>query len=193
MILALYRSYKHRTMLDAIKLKHQAAYYQHELEIEILKEAEIEKELDSKKRELVAKATYLQQKNDLIFQIQNDLDYDISLMDNDQDRRRFQALLSKVKALENSEEQWREFESSFIDVYPQFLKEISQGYPQLTSQDLKLCAYLKMNLNSKDIAHLTGTSVRTVETRRYRLRKKLNIPKDVNVLSFLNSFNDSEF
>ena len=64
-------------------------------------------------------------------------------------------------------------------------KNLMNHYPDLTPGDLKLCAYLKMNLSSKEIAVLLNISTRGVEIRRYRLRKKLNLEHDKNLVEFL--------
>lgn len=60
--------------------------------------------------------------------------------------------------------------------------------PQLTSGDLKLCAYLKMNLSSKEIAQLLNISLKGVEIGRYRIRKKLNLSPTINLANFINTF-----
>ena len=66
-----------------------------------------------------------------------------------------------------------------------FLKDLKNKVPELSSTDLKLCAYLRMNLSSKEIAHLMNISVKGVEISRYRLRKKLQIPTEVNLYDYL--------
>ncbi|WP_291123080.1 helix-turn-helix transcriptional regulator, partial [Flavobacterium sp. UBA6046] len=62
---------------------------------------------------------------------------------------------------------------------------LSKKYPNLTSKDIKLCVYLKMNLTSKEIAPMMNISFRGVELQRYRLRKKLNLIQDENLSKFL--------
>ena len=66
-----------------------------------------------------------------------------------------------------------------------FLTVIKDRYPSINQQELKLCAYLIMNLSSKEIAQLMAISVRGVEISRYRLRKKLQIPTEINLFEFL--------
>jgi DNA-binding CsgD family transcriptional regulator len=70
-------------------------------------------------------------------------------------------------------------------VHSDFLIRLKEKYPQLNAHELKLCAYLRMNLTSKEIAQLINISVRGVEISRYRLRKKLEIPTEVNLFQFL--------
>jgi DNA-binding CsgD family transcriptional regulator len=66
-----------------------------------------------------------------------------------------------------------------------FLKKLINQYPELTPGDLKLAAYLRMNLSSKEIAPLLNISVRGVENKRYRLRKKLDLPPEENLTEFM--------
>ena len=77
------------------------------------------------------------------------------------------------------------FEEKFNLTYPEFTRSILCKHPQLTSLELKLCAYLKFNLNSNEICELTSQKIRTVENRRYRLRKKLCLDRQQNLTSYL--------
>jgi len=122
----------------------------------------------------------------LIGTLKNEIEYRVSLLKNTDDKKQFKPLLKSVDYTKYSESNWREFEQQFTTVYKGFFKTLSTSFPSLTPQDLKYCAYLKMNLNTKDIAKLTGLSVRSVETRRYRIRGKLNIPKNKTITAFLN-------
>ena len=86
---------------------------------------------------------------------------------------------------ENNEEDWEQFSIHFDQVHSNFLTNLKNKYALLTSTDLKLCAYLRMNLSSKEIAQLMNISLRGVEISRYRLRKKLLIPTDANLYDYL--------
>ncbi|MCY1542441.1 hypothetical protein D9M68_781880 [compost metagenome] len=85
----------------------------------------------------------------------------------------------------NDERDWNLFESSFNEAHESFFKKLKVNHPDLVPNDLKLCAYLRMNMSSKEMASLLNISLRGVEIRRYRLRKKLNIPHDKNLTEFL--------
>ena len=76
-------------------------------------------------------------------------------------------------------------QSSFDAIHNDFFKKLEARYPQLSYKDKMLCAYLKMNLISKEIAPLLNISVRGVEISRYRLRKKLNLDEKTNLADFL--------
>ncbi len=86
------------------------------------------------------------------------------------------------------EEDWKVFESNFEQAHEEFLKRIKKQYPDLTPGDLKLCAFIRMNLSSKKIAALLGITTRGVENHRYRLRKKLNLDRDANLTDYLMQF-----
>ena len=85
----------------------------------------------------------------------------------------------------NDERDWNVFESSFNEAHENFFKKLKSGHPDLVPNDLKLCAYLRMNMSSKEMASLLNISLRGVEIRRYRLRKKLNLEHDKNLVEFL--------
>lgn len=77
------------------------------------------------------------------------------------------------------------FETYFDEVHETFFKRLKEKYPQLSANDLRLCAYIKMNISTKEISTLLNISYRGVEISRYRLRKKLDLPRDVNLSTFL--------
>ena len=83
------------------------------------------------------------------------------------------------------ERDWNLFEDSFNEAHESFFKKLKAQHPDLVPNDLKLCAYLRMNMSSKEMASLLNISLRGVEIRRYRLRKKLNLMHDKNLVEFL--------
>ena len=87
-----------------------------------------------------------------------------------------------------SEESWRIFEDNFNEVHEDFLKRLKQQFPDLSPGDLKLAAYLRMNLSSKEISPLLFISVRSIENKRSRLRKKLGLKEEDNLVDFIICF-----
>lgn len=79
------------------------------------------------------------------------------------------------------------FETYFDEVHEDFFSRLTEKYPSLTLREQKLCAYIKMNIPSKEIAALLNISQRGVEISRYRLRKKLNIDRDTNLSTYISS------
>ena len=82
-------------------------------------------------------------------------------------------------------EGWKEFESSFQEVRPGFYIRLNKQYPNLTPNEQKLCAFLSLNMSTKEISSLTFQSVESIRKARYRLRKKLQIADDQNLVSHL--------
>ena len=80
-----------------------------------------------------------------------------------------------------------DFRVYFDEVHPEFLENLSHAYPSLTKSDLRLCAYLHIGMSTKEIAALTYREIRSVESSRNRLRKKLGIPADIKIQDFLGS------
>jgi len=96
-----------------------------------------------------------------------------------------QRLIRKVNRDIENEENWKVFEDYFDSVHENFFKKMKQKFPILTTKDLRLCAYLRMNLSTKEIAPLMNITVRGVEIGRYRLRKKLGIGRNDSLNDFL--------
>ena len=97
----------------------------------------------------------------------------------------FKKILHILKEENKLDKDWEQFASHFDSVHTSFLRILKQKYPLVSAHELKLCAYLRMNLSSKEIAQLENISVRGVEISRYRLRKKLQIPTETNLFDFL--------
>ena len=85
----------------------------------------------------------------------------------------------------NNEDDWKFFEEAFNNADKEFLQKIKNSHPNLTNNDLKLCAYLRLNLSSKDIAPLLNISLRSVEIKRYRLRKKMNLTHNEGLTDYI--------
>ncbi len=101
-------------------------------------------------------------------------------------------IIKKINRNIDTDKQWEVFESHFENVHEEFLKRLKEEHPDLTPRELKLCAYLRLNISSKEIANLMNISVRGVEISRYRLRKKLGLGHDQNLTDFILRFNVKE-
>lgn len=109
-----------------------------------------------------------------------------------QDKGRELATISmealKDKDAMGDDEYWKVFRENFDLIHKQFFRHLRDAFPNLTANDLKFCAYLRLNLSSKEIVNLTGISIRGVEGARYRLRKKLGLKEGDDLASFLIDF-----
>jgi DNA-binding CsgD family transcriptional regulator len=97
-------------------------------------------------------------------------------------------LVKKISKELDTDKQWEVFESHFESVHEAFLKRLKTQYPDLSPRELKLCAYLRLNISSKEIAALMNISTRGVEISRYRLRKKLQLSRNDNLTDFILGF-----
>ena len=142
-------------------------------------------ELEHKKRELAAISTNIVQENEQVSNILKDLKYYSSLLKSEKDRNSFSPLIKSINRILSEKRKEDLYSDQFNAAYPGYLEYLTRTYIDLTTADLKLCTFLRMNLNTKEIADIMGLSVRSVESRRYRLRKKLNLSKDEDLVSKL--------
>jgi DNA-binding CsgD family transcriptional regulator len=80
---------------------------------------------------------------------------------------------------------WSVFKEAFENTDKDFLKKVKTAHPSLTPSDLRLCTYLRLNLSSKEIAPLLNISVRSVEIKRYRLRKKMDLSHEQGLVEYI--------
>lgn len=157
-----------------------------EQEVVQLKNEKLQSEIQHKNNELASTTMHLVQKQELLSGIQDELKK--VLKQKDTPHKQKQDLQSVIQMLQQDarvDDDWERFTSYFDEVHGYFLHKLKDKYPQLTLNDHKLCAYLRMNLSSKEIASLLNISLRGVEGGRYRLRKKLNLPQDTNLVEFM--------
>ncbi|MBK7425538.1 MAG: hypothetical protein IPI60_00095 [Saprospiraceae bacterium] len=157
-----------------------------EQEITLLKNEKLQAEIQHKNNELASTTMHLVQKQELLSSIENELkkllkhkEYPSIL------RHDIQLVAQMLQEDARIDEDWEKFSSYFDEVHGFFLHKLREKYPHLTSNDHKLCAYLRMNLSTKEIASLMNISVRGVEGSRYRLRKKLGLDADANLQEFM--------
>ncbi|MEB0262753.1 triple tyrosine motif-containing protein, partial [Mucilaginibacter sp. 10I4] len=156
-----------------------------EQHIVTIKNEQLQADLASKSRELANSAMNIVYKNELLQKISDEID---RFKDSSGKKLSDDQLKKIHKVIEegmSDDRDWNVFENSFNEAHENFFKKLKQGHPDLVPNDLKLCAYLRMNMNSKEMASLLNISLRGVEIRRYRLRKKLNLEHDKNLVEFL--------
>ena len=181
--------YIQKLALREAELKHQKKILEIELKAENeLNSKEYEKhilelEIKSKSSEAVGKSLSIAKQSEVIDNIQE-------ILDHETDFNKMKSEIKKtIKINALNKHEWETFEENLNQIHNQFSINLSKKYPNLTSKDIKLCIYLKMNLSSKEIAPMMNISFRSIEIQRYRLRKKLNLSKEENLSKFLLSFN----
>jgi ligand-binding sensor domain-containing protein/DNA-binding CsgD family transcriptional regulator len=140
-----------------------------------------DKELANQTMDLIRKNKFLQNIKDELIKLKRP-NNDFSMND------KINSLILKIDKDLDHNKQWEIFESAFDEVHEDFLNRLKATYPNLTPKELRLCAYLRLNISSKEIAPLMNISVRGVEICRYRVRKKLEIERDTNMTSYIINF-----
>lgn len=150
-----------------------------------LERENLEREILNKKRELTTTTETIIKKNETIILLRNELN---RLLDVSPNKPRTKNLISLSTSKKEADYDWKVFESSFNELHEDFFRRLVSQYPKLTTKDLKLCAYIKSGLTSKEIAPLLGITTRGIEINRYRLRKKINLDSNDNISNFLKLF-----
>lgn len=153
-----------------------------------VKNEKLQAELNHKNVELANHTMNVINKNDLLIGIKNEIKNLKKKLGTQFPNYYYRELVKVIDKNISSEDEWKKFEAHFDEIHENFFKRLMNEYPDLTQSDLKLCAYLRMNLSTKEIAPLLNISIRGVEARRYRLRKRLNLDHDANLVEFLLQF-----
>ncbi len=154
------------------------AQLQNEKEIIRIKNERLEADFKSKSKELAASTMSIIKKNELLTNIKEELH-------NIDDKNSVKPVLHIIDKSLKRNDDWELFQEAFNNADSEFLKKIKALHPALSPNDLKLCAYLRLNLSSKEIAPLLNISSRSVEIKRYRLRKKLNLLHEDNLVNYI--------
>nr|WP_319400863.1 triple tyrosine motif-containing protein [uncultured Carboxylicivirga sp.] len=158
---------------------------QHLLKLEHskLQEEQLRNDLQSKKEELSGLAMKVIYKNEKLSELKDKVT-SIKEMASDKVARQLSRTLSFIDK-ELADDHWDDFEMRFDMAHNNFIKRLKEDFPNLTSKDLKMCAYLRMNLSTKEMAQLLNMTVRGVETARYRIRKRINLGSSSNLNEFI--------
>ena len=143
-----------------------------------LKNEKLEIDIESKNRELAISTMSLIKKNEFLSTIKSELQANNNPGD----------LKKVIKIIDNNinnTDDWKLFKEAFDNADKDFLKLVKEKHSSLTPNDLKLCAYLRLNLSSKEIAPLSNISPRSVEVKRYRLRKKMDLPPKTSLTNYI--------
>ncbi|HSI70871.1 MAG TPA: triple tyrosine motif-containing protein [Gillisia sp.] len=144
-----------------------------------------------KSKELANYTMMLVKKKDIFAETFTNLKELKSTLNTQTARKKLQDILFKLQQHRIGEEFMDIFDVNFEKVHKNFFKELKNINPELTKRELRLCAFVKMNLSNKEIAPLLNISVRGVETARYRVRKKLDVQEN-NFLIFLENLSHTE-
>jgi tetratricopeptide (TPR) repeat protein len=155
-----------------------------------LEKEKLQGELEYKNKELTTNVMYLLRKNELI----NNISLKLLELKSDLLKANQSPVQRIINELQNSvnDDAWKEFEYRFKDVHEDFYKALNKKFPDLTNNERKLCAFLRLNMSTKEISAITFQSVHSITIARSRLRKKLNIThSDISLTEFLLSIDGS--
>lgn len=174
------------------KEEQQKLVYIHELELSktdgelaALRNEKLEADLNFKNTELASSAMHLVKKGELLTKIKTELNQITKKIDNEYAITELKKMIKTLSEDEQLDEEWEYFTKHFDKVHSNFIVSLKTIHPNISNNEIKLCAYLRMNLTTKEIAQLMNISVRGVEISRYRLRKKLNLATEVNLFNYL--------
>ena len=160
------------------KRKLEIKEFERKQEMINIENEKLQQDVESKSRELAVSTMSMIKKNQFLSKIKDDLKK-VS------DLHKIKNVIKTIDRNLNNEDDWKFFEEAFNNADKEFLKKIKTAHPNLTNNDLKLCAYLRLNLSSKDIAPLLNISLRSVEIKRYRLRKKMDLSHNEGLTDYI--------
>ena len=178
MINRFYYKQKHKKELEEKEKEIRLKQLENERQRVHYKNLDLQRDIEIKNKELSLSTINLIKRNDLLSDIKKEL---TSNKDNSK-------VINLINKNLNDTDDWKLFEKSFNSIDKDFINKLKANHSQLTSNDLRLCTYLRLNLSSKEIAPLFNISYRSVEVKRYRLRKKLNLASDQSLSDYILHF-----
>ena len=159
-----------------------------EREIMRLENEKLENDLNFKSKEMASSTISIIKKNEVLSEIKSELQEQKEKLGTQFPNKYYDKLIRLIDSNLSSDDDWAVFQTNFDRIHENFFRHLKATYHDLTPNDLKLCALLRLNMNTKDIANLMNITVRGVEVARYRLRKKLNLSSEKNLVDFMIEF-----
>jgi len=177
----LYKRYyakQKQKLLDSKQRDFALSQLESEKVIMRLKNEKLQGEIFSKTRELSVSTMNIINKNELLRTIKDEL----TMV---KDETKIKPVIKIINKNIANTGDWELFQEAFNNADSDFLKKVKSLHTSLSPNDLRLCAYLRLNLSSKEIAPLLNISVRSVEIKRYRLRKKMDLPHENSLVEYI--------
>lgn len=176
-----YYHQKEQKLIEENNLLLEIVALENEQQLMKLKNEQLANDVNLKNRELAVSTMSLIQKDELLALIKNDL----KKSSTDDAPKNIKSVISNITKNITEENSWTVFKEAFDNADTDFLKKIKLAHSSLTPNDLRLCAYLRLNLSSKEIAPLLNISARSVEIKRYRLRKKMDLSHEQGLVEYI--------
>lgn len=170
------------------QIRHEQEVLLAEKEIVDLRNEKLQSDMVFRDRELANQTMTIIEKNKLLKTISDELHGIQDYVTNDQAKEKISGLKRKITRAIDIRQQNKIFESYFDAANEDFFRRLKEEYPDLTSYDLRICAFIRMNIPTKEIAAILNISYRGAEVSRYRLRKKMHLSRDVNLSAYLAGF-----
>jgi DNA-binding CsgD family transcriptional regulator len=173
-----YYSIQREKLLEKTERALDLKKMENEQQLMSFKNEKLQNDIESKNRELAISTMSLIKKNEFLNNIKEEL----------KSINKTEGINPVIKIIDtnlNNTDDWKLFEEAFNNADKDFLKKVKTKHTSLTSNDLRLCAYLRLNLSSKEIAPLLNISPRSVEVKRYRLRKKMELPHEASLTNYI--------
>ncbi|UJH67534.1 triple tyrosine motif-containing protein [Allomuricauda sp. SCSIO 65647] len=170
---------RQQKLIERNKREMELAKAQNEKEIIKIKNEQLKTDFKNKSSELAASTLSIIRKNELLSKAKE------QLLSYAEDKDSVKPIINIIDKSLNQNDDWELFKEAFNNADRKFLKKLKKAHPNLSPNDIRLCAYLRLNLSSKEIAPLFNISARSVEIKRYRLRKKMNLSHDANLVNYI--------
>lgn len=175
---------KHEAEQQQLQYIHDLEISKTEAELIVLRNEKLESEINFKNSELAASAMHLVKKGELLSKLKTELAQVMKATENQQTASEIKKVIKKVSEDDNVDKEWDHFAKHFDSVHSNFVVALKEKHPTISPNELKLAAYLRMNLTTKEIAQLMNISPRGVEISRYRLRKKLQLTPEISLFDY---------
>ncbi len=151
-----------------------------------LKQTALKRELEERNKELTTHVMYQLKKNEFILSISKKLQSEIRNF-KPTDRGIIEKIINDLER-DSNKSAWEEFEIRFHRVHSGFNKKLLDQFPDLSTNDLRLCAFIRLNMNTKEISSITYQSTSSIDTARFRLKQKMGLGREDSLIAFLNRF-----
>ncbi len=148
-----------------------------------LEKSKLNQDIEYKNKELASNMMYLVEKNEFITSIAKKL-VEFKPTTKKDNRDIIQQLINELKQ-NSSAKIWDEFELRFKEVHSEFYNKLHEKFPDLSPNEIKICAFLRLNMSTKEISSITYQSVKSINMARFRLRKKMDIDREENLITLI--------
>ena len=176
---------KHKKEQARMTYLHQLELERNEKEIVRLQNEKLEADVNYKNKELSTMTLHLVQRGRVLAKIKEVISTVVKNHDINESSPSFRHLIRLIRDVEKKDQELDHPSVHFSHLNTEFFNKLKHQFPELSQNDLKFCAYLSMNLSSKEMAQLMNVTIKAVEVGRYRLRKKLHLKPETNLYEFL--------